>query len=317
MTVREQLDRDNSKTPSPSSGWTKAVALAAFGFVTIVTLIVGPSTWHSLSTREWATVFWGSVLLVVAIAHPGVRSALAKFLRSLPGFWKVWIAVLALLGWMVVVLHVGYRLGMWNRDLLKDSIAWFLVYGFATVFAARKAPTEDRYFRRALVSALSLSALMQFFLNLHTFSIVVEVLLQLLVAFLVAMSTVAADQSRTMVVKKLMDGLLVIVGVWVIVGTAVGLWQSWRGIDPKQTGLAFAFSIWLPIAMLPFVYVLALTHDVPRDVPTHGVQERRTEAAAVGEGRCRVRPPRESPSRERSATACAAVPSHQSLSWLR
>jgi hypothetical protein len=60
--------------------------------------------------------------------------------------------------------------------------------------------------------------------------------------------------------KKLTDWLPGIVGLWVIVGTVHELWPSWRGNDPEQTGPVFAFSIWLPLAMLPFVYVRAPQH---------------------------------------------------------
>ena len=215
--------------------------------------------WQGLSTREWATVFWGSVLLVVGVALPFVRSAFAPLLWTILRFWQLHLAILALVGWTVGILYLGHRVGAWNRGLLKDTIAWFLVYGFATVFSATRAAKEDCYFRRALLSALSLSALMQFLLNLHTFHIAVELVLQPFVTFLLILGAVSALEPRTIAVKKLMDWLLGIVGAWVMVGTLLGLWQSWRGIDPKQTGLAFAFSIWLPLAMLPFVYALALT----------------------------------------------------------
>jgi hypothetical protein len=259
MTVRELHDPDNSETPPRSSGWRLVAAFGVIAIVGIATLVVGPLRWHGLSTREWATVFWASVLVVAGVAHPGIRSDVAKFLRSLPRFWKVFVAILAVAGWTVVVVYLGYRLDAWNRDLLKDTIVWFLFYGFAAVFSATRAAKEDRYFRRAFLSALSLTALMQFLLNLHTFHIAVEFVLQPVVTFLLTLGAVAALEPRTITVKKLADWLLAIIGLWVVIGTVHGLWQSWRGIDPKQTGLAFAFSIWLPLAMLPFVYVLALT----------------------------------------------------------
>jgi len=215
--------------------------------------------WHGLSTREWATVFWASVLLVLGVALPFVRSAFAPLLKTLLRFWQLHLAVLVLVGWTAGVVYLGYLVGAWNRDLLKDTIAWFVVYGVATVFAATQAAKEDRYFRRALLSTLAVSALMQFTLNLHAFHFAVELLLQPVVTLLFLLGVVAAMEPGTLPVKKLVDWLLVIVGLWVVVATSEGLSDSWRGIDPRQTGLAFAFSIWLPLAMLPFVYVLALT----------------------------------------------------------
>jgi hypothetical protein len=214
--------------------------------------------WHGLSTREWASVFWAVVVLVVFLAVPQIRSTFARVLRTFLQFWKIHVTLLAFLGWVVGVLYVGHWLGAWNRGLLKDTIAWVLVFSFPTVFSALKAAKEDRFFRRAALSTLSVAALMQFLLNLHTFSIWVELALQPIVTLVLLISTVAALKPETAQVGKIMDGLLGIIGIWVILATAQGLWGSWRGLDPKQTGLSFAFSIWFPLAMLPFVYVFAL-----------------------------------------------------------
>jgi hypothetical protein len=92
--------------------------------------------WHGLSTREWAIIFWASVLLVLGVALPFARSAFAPFLRTLLRFWQLHLAFLALAGWIAGVLYLAHLVGAWNRGLLKDTIAWFLLYGFATVFAA-------------------------------------------------------------------------------------------------------------------------------------------------------------------------------------
>lgn len=214
--------------------------------------------WHGLSTREWATVFWVADLLVVGVLVPSFRSALAPLVKTLLGFWQLHVAVLVFVGWTALICYLGRQLGAWNPGLLKDTVAWFLFYGFIAMFSAPRALKEDRFFRRAALSALSVGALMQFLLNLHTFPFLVELVLQPLVTFLLLMQAVAGVESRTRRVKDLVGWLLAAVGLWVVIATAKGLWNSWRGIDPKQVGLAFALSIWLPLAMLPMVYVLAL-----------------------------------------------------------
>jgi hypothetical protein len=214
--------------------------------------------WRGLSTREWATVFWGVVVLVGLLVVPHLRSALAQLLRTFLQSWQIHLTLLAFLAWVVAVVYVGHSLGAWNRELLKDTVAWVVIYSFPTVFAALKAPKEDRFFRRAALATLSVTALMQFLLNLHTFSIWVELALLPIVTFILLVSTVATLKQETTQVSKVMDGLLGIIGIWVVLATAQGLWDSWRGLDPRQTGLSFAFSIWFPLAMLPFVYALAL-----------------------------------------------------------
>jgi hypothetical protein len=210
--------------------------------------------WHGLTTREWATLFWIFVLLCLPFVHRPVWT----FLRRLAGMWQIHLTMLALVAWLLSLLFVAHRFGWWNRDLLKDTIAWFVVYGFATVLSSTNAPKEDRFFRRAALSALGLGVLMQFLLNLHTFNIVVELFLQPTVTFLILLGLVSEMKPETRNISRFINWVLLVVGLWIVIATGKGLLDSWRGIDPKQTGLAFAFSVWLPLAMLPFVYVLAL-----------------------------------------------------------
>jgi hypothetical protein len=213
--------------------------------------------WHGLTTREWATVFYASVIVVLCIALPSWRAALAPVIRTFFN-WKIQATIFALLAWTAVVLYVGSLVGAWNTDLLKDAIAWLLVSGLSTLLSTVDAPKKGHFFRRLVLSAISAGALMQFVLNLHTFNIVIELILQPFVIFLVVLSAVAHMKPDTVRVGKLVDGLLGIVGIWIVIATVRGLVNSWRGVDPKETGLAFAFSIWLPLAMIPFVYVVAL-----------------------------------------------------------
>lgn len=215
--------------------------------------------WQELmTTREWAAVFWAAVLVVAGVATPFARRAFAPVLRTLFGFWQLQLALAAFLGWAALVCYIGGLLGAWSTALLKDTVAWIVVYGFASVFSAHRAAKEEHFFRRAALAALSVSALMQFVLNLHTFDFVVELFLLPVVTFLVLLEAVAGMDSQTRPVQSLFNALLVIVGLWVVIATARGLVDSWRGIDPEDTGLAFAFSTWFPLAMLPFVYACSL-----------------------------------------------------------
>lgn len=220
--------------------------------------------WHGLTTREWATVFWAVVLLVVAIVVPTVRRALVPVVRTFLGFWQLHVAVAALLVWVALVCYAGHRAGVWNSGLRKDTVAWVVIYGFASIFSAARAAKSEHFFRRTALAALSVSALMQFLLNLHTFHFGIEFFLQPVVAFLFLLEAVAGMDTKTRRAQQFIHWLLVLMGMWIAVGTSRGLWNSWRGLDTEQTGLAFAFSIWFPLAMLPFVYVLSLvmTYEV-------------------------------------------------------
>ncbi|MGB3686595.1 MAG: hypothetical protein WA991_12300 [Ornithinimicrobium sp.] len=214
--------------------------------------------WEDLTTREWATVFWAAVLVALAVGIPAVRQALAPVARMLVRFWQLHVTLLLLFGWVVLVCYVAQLVGAWNADLTKDTVAWVIFYGVAAIFSANRAAKEEHFFRRASLAALSVSALMQFVLNLHTFHFAVELFLLPIVAFLLMLEAVAGMDTKLRPAQALVNGLLVLLGLWVVIGTARGLLNSWRGLDPAETGLAFAFSLWFPLTMLPFVYLFSL-----------------------------------------------------------
>ena len=214
--------------------------------------------WKGLNTREWASVFWLTVLVLVGIATPFVRRAFAPVLRTLFGSWKLLATFAAFLGWVIVVCYVGHLVGAWHEGLMPDTVAWVLASGFVLVMSAHRAAKEEHFFRRAALAALGVSAFMQFVLNLHTFHFAVELFLLPAVTFLFMLEAVAGTDARTRPAQKLINWLLAIVGLWVVIATVRGLVDSWRGLDPEQTGIEFAFSIWFPLTVLPFVYLLSL-----------------------------------------------------------
>jgi len=57
---------------------------------------------------------------------------------------------------------------------------------------------------------------------------------------------------------RVIDVTMGILGALILAWTVLRLVQTWDSIDRGQTLLGFAFSLWLPLAVLPFLYVFAL-----------------------------------------------------------
>ncbi|KRF32395.1 hypothetical protein [Nocardioides sp. Soil805] len=212
----------------------------------------------ALNTREWASVCWVAVLVLAAVAYPPARRALSPLARQIGAFWQLHVTLLLFLGWVALVCFGAHLIGAWNRHLLKDTIVWVVVYGVAAIFSALRAGKEKHFFRRAVLAAVSVGALMQFLLNLHTFAFVIELALLPLVTSLFILEAVARTNRKTRPAQSFFNLLLTILGLWIIVATTRGLLASWKGLDPEEKGLEFAFSLWFPLAMLPFVYFFSL-----------------------------------------------------------
>ena len=96
---------------------------------------------------EWATRIWSGVLVAVVLAVPNVRSSLPALMRSV-SHPKIVLSILGLAAWLLLVVCAAARAGAWNSGLLKDTVAWFIVAGFGTLFAAVRAGSETSSIRR-------------------------------------------------------------------------------------------------------------------------------------------------------------------------
>jgi hypothetical protein len=210
-----------------------------------------------LSTREWATVAWSVVLVVVACWRPSGRKAVRGLLGSAlaPRILMTFGLVAA---WESLLIWLAHAVGAWNVDLLKDALAWFLVSGLGLGFAALRAMKEDLFFRQQLRAVLGATVFLQFVLNLYTFSLPIELVLQPVVALLVCVGIYVNYHPEQMPAKKLSESLLAVGGVVLLVYTVKGIVATWDTIDAKEKLLGLAFSLWLPLLMLPLIYLLAL-----------------------------------------------------------
>ncbi|HUW87873.1 MAG TPA: hypothetical protein VMW30_05810 [Candidatus Paceibacterota bacterium] len=110
-----------------------------------------------------------------------------------------------------------------------------------------------------LVSArCGTSAIIAFYINLASLNVVGELVVQIVGTLVALMSLVAKHQGgKSLVVGRFMDGVLVVIGLSLLMFTTVNLAAHWQDMDLKTTGMTLAMSIWLPLALLPFIYVLS------------------------------------------------------------
>lgn len=211
----------------------------------------------SLNSREWAIVTVIALVAAAALAIPKVREQLPQLLRQVASP-AIAVPLLALACWVGLWIAGASRIGLWNKGLLKDTVVWYVASAFATVFAALKAARIDGYLRRTARQAIGAAAFLQYAMNLYTFNYFVEILLQITFLVLGATLVVAEHDPNLQSAKHLLRAMSTVVAVLVLVFTARGLSRAWHHFDAHQVALGVAFSLWLPLVVLPFIWALAM-----------------------------------------------------------
>lgn len=208
------------------------------------------------NARELATLFWMGVLLFWIVSRPSYWSSIrnlikAAFARQLTVFYILMIIYLA------IVIEILVWFYFWKLTDLKLTIIWFFTSGLAMAF--RYAQERDHNFvGKILGEQVAIIAIIEFVVNLYSFSIWVELITIPLITFVVVMDTVAGFDEKHRAAKKLFSGVLVAYGLMVFMFTLAGIVRNSDQYITIASYKEFLLPIILTAAFLPFVYLAAL-----------------------------------------------------------
>ncbi len=209
-----------------------------------------------LNNREWASLFWLGVLAVFVLWNRETRKALVTVIRVFSN-WVIWLPFTGLLIWLAVLIFLASRVGLWTVDLIKDTIV-AAAAAVALYFGVTRTAHEPHYFRRAAFATIGLTVFVEFYVSLHVFSLFIELVLLPTITVLLMLSTVAAMQPKTRVLKGPLSVLTSLIGLAIIVYSTIQLVHSWNQVNWLETSRQFALPIWLTVGSLPFLYILSL-----------------------------------------------------------
>ena len=210
-----------------------------------------------LTNREIALLMIVSAIFVWAMFQHKVRSAILRLIRFL--FGSVLLTVIVFyLTYASALVFVAWRFGVWDYRILKDTILIIFFVGFPMVFNAVEVKDGRLLVGQTIKQALSVSALVAFYVNLISLNIFWELFL---LAIAVCAGTVSAfakmQKADGRSVACVMDVILVVVGIIFLASATVGLINRWSNQNIEVIVETLAVSIWLPLLLLPFIYLFS------------------------------------------------------------
>lgn len=200
---------------------------------------------------------WLAVGLVWMLFYGRTRHALQQVLRSLFQ-WKILVIVLAMLLYVGLEVFGLHRAGFWDASLLKDTILWTLGVAFVLLINSGTSTKDERYLRKALLDNAKVVAFLEFIVNLYTFNLWVEIILLPVLFMIGGMSAVAESDKKYLPVRKAVDSVLSVFGMYLLGFAIVSIVRDYRGFASMDNLRSFLLPIFLTLAYLPFLYAFAL-----------------------------------------------------------
>ncbi len=207
-------------------------------------------------SREIASFSWLLILLSIGLFNSGIRKSLIQVLKAF--FQKsILLTILFSIIYSACITYLLQRLGFWQWNMVKNVIAWFIGSAFIVLMSLTKS-NEQGFFRRLLLNNLKILAILQFIMNVHMFSLLVEFIMIPFITLIVGMRAIAEGKDEHIKTVKFLDGLL-------SVGAIVFLIFSIRDIATDVSKFAsfttlksFLLPIILSISFIPCAYLISL-----------------------------------------------------------
>ena len=208
----------------------------------------------SISNREFAALFWLSAFLILVLSREKSREPLQNVLRT---FFKPVIVIPLLLaaiyaaGEIALLSHFGW----WSPANLKTTLVWVITFAFVSMFEVLSAKDRKAGLGRITGEILTVTVALTFIVELHNFSLPIELIALPLVTMLVLMAEVAKHKPKHADAPKLLDALAALIGLGYF---GFSLWMSyvsWQETATWANALEFLIPLLLSLGFLPFLYV--------------------------------------------------------------
>lgn len=212
-----------------------------------------------LSNREVALIIWFFIFAVWAIRIEGVRGQLWNMVKILTS--GIIVKVLAVMFvYILCQLLVLRGLGLWDMSQMKNTIVWSFSVGLLTTFRVNDLAKEEGYFINAVKDNFKIIAAIEFVVNFHALSLVVELILIPISTFLIMVQayTEIKNEEGYEVVHKVVTRALGVIVTAVLVYEVVHIANNTDEFFSSGTFNDFLVPVLLSVMFLPFLYCMML-----------------------------------------------------------
>jgi len=211
----------------------------------------------ALNNREISTAIWLIIIFLWAMSISGVRRAIRDLLKIFFNK-KIVFPLIAMLVYIFLIVMAFKKIGFWDISATKDTVLWTLGSAFATYFGINKVAQDSDYFKNIILDNIKFVLILEFIVNLFSFNLGVELILIPVVSFIIMMNAFAETRTEYKRVNKFLNFVLGVFGLYLLAFTFRETVLDFQNFATLKNLRDFLLPPLFSIALLPFVYVMAL-----------------------------------------------------------
>jgi len=164
------------------------------------------------NNREIATAIWFIIIFLWALSISDVRRSIGNLLKAFFNK-KIVIPLIAMLLYIVFMVVVFNKIGFWDISATKDTILWTLGTAFTMFFSLNKVTQDNNYFKNLILDNLKFVLILEFVVNLFSFSLPAELIVIPIVSFIVMLNAYTEAKPEYKQVRNLFNFILGVFGL--------------------------------------------------------------------------------------------------------
>lgn len=218
-----------------------------------------------LTNRELATILvFAAFIVLCVVASPdrsSLRAASIDVLKAVLA-WKLLSVFLAYSAYVFVLIATANWLGVWSGSLLKNTVISTLFVGLPIVGGALELLAGHSIILSVVRRVFGFSVLAGAYVNLVDLPLWVEVILIAVTFPLLLIAMVAGRRHDEARAARLCRTVLGLIGVGLAAHVTARLISDFGAFDWGAVIQSFLLSVLLPIALIPFAYLVAILASV-------------------------------------------------------
>lgn len=211
----------------------------------------------SLDSRELATAIWLGIFIVWCLTKPGIRKSLSSVL-SVAAAKPIATAFALVIAYLVAVTLVLSSFEIWTLAQFKITALWLFVAGIPALMDIPEISKNPALLRAAAAKNFKLSLLLDFFVNLFKLPLLGEIIFVQFTALLGGLLVVAQSDDKYVPVQKLLNGVLIAIGLGFLIFETYKLITSFGAIANLDTLRDFSLPIIYNIAFIPLLWAMSI-----------------------------------------------------------
>lgn len=207
------------------------------------------------SSRELAFMTWSVIVLIWICFSQKLRHSLRNILKA---FFAIKLQVLFIGGYiylgLILILIMGYI--HWDNVLIKDCIIFTLVTSIAMIGGA----IEQKRVRNNIFDTVKATTIIAFYINVFTFSFIIEFVLLPVIVFLsmtaaYAKSSINPEENK---VGCMLESFINFIYLGIIIYGGINIYQNPSIIIQEQSVNSLILPIILTVCFIPYLFVVKL-----------------------------------------------------------